>query len=94
MHLAVLLWGFTAVLGRAIELSAPVLVWYRMLMTAVFVAIILRYRKQWVPIERKDKWRLVTNDDVETYECGQCFYCLGLPVYCEYLHIAARPICQ
>lgn len=54
MHLAVVLWGFTGVLGRAITLSAPVLVWYRMLMTAVFMAGILYYRKQWVPIPRKD----------------------------------------
>lgn len=54
IHLAVLLWGFTGVLGRAITLSAPVLVWYRMLMTAVFMAGILYYRKQWVPIPRKD----------------------------------------
>jgi len=54
MHLAVLLWGFTGVLGRAISLDAPVLVWYRMLFTAVFMAFILTYRKQWVKIERKD----------------------------------------
>lgn len=58
MHLAVLLWGFTAVLGRAISLSAPVLVWYRMLLTALFMAVILYYRKQWVPVSKKDKLRL------------------------------------
>ncbi len=54
MHLAVLLWGFTGVLGRAITLDAPVLVWYRMLLTAVFMAVILFYRKQWVRIEKRD----------------------------------------
>lgn len=54
MHLAVLLWGFTGVLGRAITLDAVMLVWYRMLLTAVFMAVILGYRKQWVPIARKD----------------------------------------
>lgn len=58
MHLAVLLWGFTGVLGKAISLTAPVLVWYRMLMTAVFMAVILFYRKQWVPIGRKDTLKL------------------------------------
>lgn len=58
IHLAVLLWGFTGVLGRAISLSAPVLVWYRMLLTAVFMAAILFYRKQWVPIARKDMKQL------------------------------------
>lgn len=54
MHLAVLLWGFTGVLGRAIDMTAPVLVWYRMLLTALFMAGILFYRKQWVKIPAKD----------------------------------------
>jgi drug/metabolite transporter (DMT)-like permease len=58
MHLAVLLWGFTGVLGKAINLAAPVLVWYRMLLTAVFMAGILYYRKQWVPIAKKDMRQL------------------------------------
>ncbi len=58
MHLAVLLWGFTGVLGRAITLDSPVLVWYRMLLTAVFMAAILFWRKQWVPITRPDMRRL------------------------------------
>ncbi len=58
IHLAVLLWGFTGVLGRAISLDAPVLVWYRMLMTAVFMAFILTYRKQWVKIEKRDMVQL------------------------------------
>lgn len=60
MHLAVLLWGFTGVLGRAITLDAPVLVWYRMLMTAAFMAVILFYRKQWVRIQRRDMLQLIT----------------------------------
>lgn len=59
MHAAVLLWGFTGVLGKAISLDAPVLVWYRMLLTAVFMAVILFYRKQWVKIERRDMIRLI-----------------------------------
>lgn len=59
MNLAVLLWGFTGVLGRAITLDAPVLVWYRMLLTAVIMAAILFYRRQWVSIERKDFRQLV-----------------------------------
>lgn len=58
MHLAVLLWGFTGVLGRAISLDAPVLVWYRMLLTAIFMAVILIYRRQWVKIERRDLLQL------------------------------------
>ena len=58
LHLAVILWGFTGVLGKAISLDAPVLVWYRMLLTAVFVAVILFYRKEWVKVERRDVGQL------------------------------------
>ncbi len=58
MHVAVLLWGFTGVLGRAISLDAPMLVWYRMLLTALIMAGILMYRKQWVKIERRDMVQL------------------------------------
>jgi drug/metabolite transporter (DMT)-like permease len=55
MHTAVLLWGFTGVLGRAINLDAPVLVWYRMLITALFMLAVLSYRRQWMPIAPKDR---------------------------------------
>lgn len=58
MNLAVVLWGFTGVLGRAIDLSAPVLVWYRMLLTALFMVIILTFRKEWIPVPTPDKRRL------------------------------------
>lgn len=58
MHIAVLLWGFTGILGRAISLDAPMLVWYRMLLTGLLMAGILTYRKQWVKIERRDMRRM------------------------------------
>ncbi len=59
LHLAVFLWGFTGVLGRAITLSAPVLVWWRVLLTATIVALFLTVRRQWVRVERRDFGRLV-----------------------------------
>ncbi len=58
MHAAVLLWGFTGVLGRAITLDAPVLVWYRMLLTAIIIAGIITYRKRWVKIDKEDYRKL------------------------------------
>lgn len=54
IHLAVLLWGFTGVLGKAISLTAPVLVWYRMIITAAIIAVIVTQRKEWVTFARKD----------------------------------------
>jgi drug/metabolite transporter (DMT)-like permease len=59
IHLAVLLWGFTGILGKAISLSAPVLVWYRMLITAVILALIISSRAEWVKIVKKDMIRVV-----------------------------------
>lgn len=59
MNAAVLLWGFTGVLGRAIALDAPILVWYRMLLTALIVAFFLTIRKQWLSVPRKDMMALV-----------------------------------
>ena len=59
MHLAVLLWGFTGVLGLAISVDAPVLVWYRTLLTALFMAIIVTWRRTWVPVPRRDMWQLI-----------------------------------
>lgn len=59
MHLAVLLWGFTGILGRLITLSAPVLVWYRMGLTALFIGIILSYRKLWQKISAPDLKKII-----------------------------------
>src|SRR5690606_27662934 len=39
--------------------SAPVLVWYRMGLTALFIAVIIQYRKQWQKIMSKDMWRII-----------------------------------
>lgn len=42
LHLAVFLWGFTAILGDLISLSAVVLVWWRVFITAVSVLFFIR----------------------------------------------------
>lgn len=43
IHLCVLLWGFTAILGKLITLPALPLVWWRMLLVVVAVALIPRF---------------------------------------------------
>ena len=57
MHLAVFLWGFTGVLGRAITHSALTLVWWRVTITAFALAILLTILKRWKPIVGKDRLR-------------------------------------
>lgn len=46
MHVAVFLWGFTGVLGRAIQLDAFPMMWYRTLFTALMFLIILLLLKE------------------------------------------------
>lgn len=59
INIAVLLWGFTGILGKAISLSAPVLVWYRMSLAAVIIFFILTIRKEWHPIRKNDIFKLI-----------------------------------
>lgn len=40
LHLCVILAGFTAILGKLISLSGPVLVWYRVIITAVTLMVV------------------------------------------------------
>lgn len=57
MHLAVFLWGFTGVLGRAILLPEYSLVWYRTLITSIIFLIILLYRKEFKVLSRQEIFR-------------------------------------
>jgi len=60
LHIAVLLWGFTGVLGKLISLDAPILVWYRMLLTALFVLVILLMSKKWIRVDTKGVKKLAS----------------------------------
>lgn len=46
LHVAVFLAGFTAILGKLIQLNEGVLVWYRMLITFITLAIIMYWRRE------------------------------------------------
>lgn len=47
MHACVVLWGFTAILGKRISLSALPLVWWRMLLVAGMLALVPRVWRGW-----------------------------------------------
>ena len=53
LHLVVLIYGFTAILGKLISLPAAQLVWYRMLIALISFYIFLRWRKTNLSIDRK-----------------------------------------
>jgi len=47
IHFCVLLWGFTAILGKLITLPALPLVWWRMTLVTVILALVPRVRRAW-----------------------------------------------
>lgn len=55
LHLIVFIWGFTAVLGKLIELEAIPLVWYRMLLATGFIFLYLKFKK----INLKFSWKVL-----------------------------------
>ncbi|MCC6722966.1 MAG: EamA family transporter [Saprospiraceae bacterium] len=54
LHLAVFLWGFTAILGDLIQLSALTLVWWRVLITSISVVFLLRNKLAFKNITRRN----------------------------------------
>ena len=58
LHIAVFLWGFTAVLGRLISLNEGLLVWWRMALTVVTLWAFLLLRKKVEPVGLGRLWRL------------------------------------
>ncbi len=58
LHIAVLLAGFTGILGRLISLNEGLLVWYRLLFTAVTLWLLALLRRQDIRIDRRDMWRI------------------------------------
>jgi drug/metabolite transporter (DMT)-like permease len=54
LHTAVFLAGFTAVLGKLIELNEGLLVWYRLLITVVTLGVIFLVNRQLQKISVKD----------------------------------------
>lgn len=53
LHLIVFIWGFTAILGKLISLSALPLVWFRMLFAVGFIFIFIKFKKIPLVISKK-----------------------------------------
>lgn len=58
LHAAIFFWGFTGVLGRAISMDAPAIVWYRMLFSAIIIGLIISLKGKWQRIPMSDMKRL------------------------------------
>lgn len=59
LHLAVFLWGFTAILGDLIELSAITLVWWRVFLTCLSLVAFVRVRGIYRDIGSRKLWILI-----------------------------------
>ncbi len=59
LHAAIFFWGFTGVLGTAISVTAPALVYYRMFFTALFIAFFMTIHKKWQKIPWIDMKKLI-----------------------------------
>jgi hypothetical protein len=42
LHVTVFIWGFTAILGKLISVSALSIVWYRQVISVLFLAAVQR----------------------------------------------------
>jgi len=58
LHIAVFLAGFTGILGRLITLNEGLLVWWRLMITAVSMWLVFSLRKRIHTISSRDKWRI------------------------------------
>ncbi|MEO6681187.1 MAG: DMT family transporter [Ginsengibacter sp.] len=59
LHIAVLLAGFTAILGKLIDLNEAWLVWWRLLLSILCLWAIVFFRKEIVKISLKDTFKLL-----------------------------------
>lgn len=59
LHFSVLLWGFTGILGRLIEIESTLLVWYRMLFTVMTLFFLKNLFKQIKSVDRKTTWKML-----------------------------------
>ncbi len=53
MHISILLWGFTGIFGKAIDMNAIMIVWYRMIISAVALIPFMVKHKQFILPDKK-----------------------------------------
>ncbi|WP_035667554.1 DMT family transporter [Flavobacterium sp. 83] len=59
LHLIVFIWGFTAILGALISITADALVWYRMFFASVFLSLFIVFKKKSFRIPVKSLLKLI-----------------------------------
>ena len=59
LHVAIILAGFTGVLGRLITLNEGLLVWWRMFITVITLLVLFLYQKRFPFVEKKLLLRMI-----------------------------------
>lgn len=59
LHLIVFIWGFTAILGALITITADALVWYRMFFASIFLSLFIIFKKKSFRIPIKSFLKLI-----------------------------------
>ena len=59
MHFIVFIYGFTAIIGKLIEMNALQMVWYRMLFAALGLLVYLKWKKINISIPKADTIKLI-----------------------------------
>ncbi len=73
LHIAVLLWGFTGVFGKLIQLDAVLLVWWRMLITSISFWMLFLFQKKLQKPNAKDILGIAGNGIILALH-WVCFY--------------------
>ena len=59
LHLIVFIWGFTAILGALITITADAIVWYRMFLAAAFLFVFILFKKKSFRIPLNSFFKLI-----------------------------------
>jgi drug/metabolite transporter (DMT)-like permease len=59
LHAIIFMWGFTGILGKLIHLDALIIVWYRVVIAASFLALYFIWNKKSFSFPRKHAWKVI-----------------------------------
>lgn len=60
IHLVIIIWGYTGIMGKTITLSSSVLVWYRLLIAFISLGLFIWILKRpVVKISKRDFWKIM-----------------------------------
>ena len=58
LHFIVFLWGFSAILGKLVSISAVEMVWYRSMLAAIGMAAVIYFTRGTFKVSRPDLYKL------------------------------------